>query len=487
MGITGYYDWLTTNYTNIFKRVRRIQKYDHILIDLNFILHNSMRGSRTEKHFILRVCKTLDYLLSKFIGLRSIYIAIDGVAPYSKIAVQRSRRSKVKSEEVSAGVSSIGLTPGTKLMGMVKKHVTNYLRRRSNWSKFRRIRTFISGADEAGEGEVKLFKYINQVIKRFPNDNFLVVGNDADLVVLAMAQATPNIDLLIKRDNIHTLLSVKTLINKHTDKMSRLKSKDGRCSPVDSNRVRNDFAVLSMLMENDYLHKPYYITPEQTWESYFRTIMTRCDYLTTDQQLFNKDFLVDMMLDLSTEMAPQYRSMNFARYAQLDVKNYLEGFLWCLEMYRTGVCPMTDYLCTGGTPSPYQIFYYLMMDQQAKLPTIPRSSTSPIDHRVFTLVVLPRKAIRFIPSNLHQYVNGNLAPLYTDEECEECNRLRGDLSTHHKLLRALQLEDEDTTQVRTQISATSKEFYAHKKANHAKRLTVPEIIDLVQKTVPLDG
>jgi hypothetical protein len=53
---------------------------------------------------------------------------------------------------------------------------------------FRDVRFFVSGADVAGEGELKIVKYIRAVRDANPDpentDSYLIVGSDADLVLL---------------------------------------------------------------------------------------------------------------------------------------------------------------------------------------------------------------------------------------------------------------------------------------------------------------
>ena len=107
MGIKSYYEWLHKNYEYAIKQAIKIQKYDHILIDTNFVLHNAMYNSKTEKDFIVRVYQALDFIFSRFIALHSVYIAIDGPAPYSKIALQRKRRSKIMSDQLERDTISL--------------------------------------------------------------------------------------------------------------------------------------------------------------------------------------------------------------------------------------------------------------------------------------------------------------------------------------------------------------------------------------------
>ena len=484
MGIKSYYEWLHKNYEYAIKQAIKIQKYDHILIDTNFVLHNAMYNSKTEKDFIVRVYQALDFIFSRFIALHSVYIAIDGPAPYSKIALQRKRRSKIMSDQLERDtISHLCLTSGTALMENLTKHLIHYFQSRRHWFSYRKLRFFISPASESGEGEIKIFSQIKKINEQYPEDNFLVVGNDADLVVLAMAcQPVTNLDILIRKDKENKLISLDSLINQHRIRVAHLLYDHHNAIP-EIDKIRDDFAVVSMMMGNDYLTKIYYIKAFSLWESYFRTKTCREDYLM-DGIKFNKDFLADMMLDLSLSMAPKYRQMKFYKhnkYSNKAVKNYLEGFLWCLQMYRTGQCPMIDYLFEDIIPRPYEVFYYLTLGKKED-PVVPRSEILPVPYYAYTLLVLPRKAKKFIPDKYHSLMDNELDILYRDEECQECLKHRSQLSDLHKKMIILRKNNEDTTEVRQQIGEVSKGLHAHKK-DHEKPVSISEMVKMITNSV----
>lgn len=484
MGIQGYYEWIQENYPYASKTPKKIQKYDHVLIDLNFILHNAMHNSKSEKGFIIRICKSLDFLFSKFIALHTIYLAIDGAAPYAKIALQRKRRSSIKNSELESEISSLCLTPGTNFMNNLTHHLVQYFKSRDHWSAYRKVRYFISPASDSGEGEIKIFRHINSIAQQHPSDSFLVVGNDADLVVLAMACiSVTNIDILIRRDKQHQLFSLEKLLNIHRKKVVSLLYGHSDNIPTDE-QLRNDFSVLSMMMGNDYLSRLYYIKVENIWESYFLTKSVHEEYLIktiNGQVQFNTEFLSDMMMNLSLTMGKQYHKMNFYKYSNQNVKSYLEGFLWCLQMYRTGNCSMIDYLYENPPPSPYEVFYYLNLGAKLEL-AIPTSTTQPVPYYAYGLLVLPRKAKKYIPEKYHQHLNKELDVLYRDEECQDCITYKTNLGTLHREMIKLRICEEDTEDVRSRIGAVSKQLHAHKK-EHDMPISISNMVKLILDTI----
>lgn len=475
MGIQGYNEWLKTNHPKCFRRIGRVHKYNHCMLDLNFVLHNAIHKSTSMKGFMTRVCRSLDFILSRIIATHSVYVAIDGPPPYSKIALQRKRRAMVTPEKLKGNISSLCLTPGTDLMNELDEHLVKYFHNRSQWFRYRRTRFKISPSSETGEGEVKIFGEIRRIIAKHPRDRFLVVGNDADLVVLAMAcQPTLNVDILIRTDKYHQIISTADLLKSYHASLTR----SMMVSPSMS-ELRNDFVVLSIMMGNDYLPRMHYIKVENIQQAYLRTKSFRPDFLINNGT-FNSDFLQEMMLDLATTMAKQYQTLNIHKYSDEIVENYLEGLLWCLDMYRKGECGKVDYLLHNRPPNPYEVFYYLIR-KNGVIPDVPTSETTPVPSEVYCLLVTPKKARRFLPERYQESIDTTLAPLYLEEECKECIEFSRELRVQHKLLRQLQLEDEDSTDVRREIGDISRRRFSHKKQVHDSPISVEEMVALVKR------
>ena len=79
--------------------------------------------------------------------------------------------------------------------------IANRLKQR----RFQHISVVLSGASVPGEGELKIFRHALSGKRAFilPGDSHLVVGGDADLVLLAMAAINLEVWLLSPHLNPH--------------------------------------------------------------------------------------------------------------------------------------------------------------------------------------------------------------------------------------------------------------------------------------------
>jgi hypothetical protein len=484
MGIQGYYEWIKTNYPSCVAPMNKIKFYDHVMIDLNHILHNVIYNVNNEKQFIAKIYKALDHILSRCVPLKSIYLGIDGPPPYAKISLQRKRRSGGGETYTDKIISSLCLTPGTILMSGLKDHLDKYFIDRKSWYKFRKITVHISPSCESGEGEIKIFHHIQQNISQMYKDSFLIIGNDADLVVLGMAsQPIYNLNILIKTKFQYELVSVSNLLLCVNQQINPwLKVIDPYF--LRDSILRRDFAVVSMMMGNDYLIKLSYVKIGNLWNSYFETKKNRKygDCLINNDNLFNISFLINWMKLLTTTLAIQFQKFNPEHYKKTNVKEYLEGFLWCLNMYQTGACPKVDYLYELSAPSPPEIIYYFeQKDKDNICPLIPKSNIKTVAHDIYPLLVMPKKAYHLIDPKYHQIMTQEIDELHEREMCDKCTEIRGKLSKMSKILYSQQKENEDTEDTKKILATISKEMTSHEKLH--KNLTILEIVNIVTKAV----
>ena len=150
---------------------------------------------------------------------RLLYLAIDGVAPRAKMNQQRSRRFRAAQEArekqdrkdelrreliekgdecpdeednfTSSNFDSNCITPGTPFMDLVAKSLRYYINDRINSEPaWQQINVILSDASVPGEGEHKIVDYIRK--QRLepnydPNQQNVIYGLDADLIMLSMA------------------------------------------------------------------------------------------------------------------------------------------------------------------------------------------------------------------------------------------------------------------------------------------------------------
>ena len=189
--------------TGLTKRVRE-KAPDLLALDLNCAIYHCVRLQQQQTPYtVVRrleferavVERTIAYIkqLDKHVGARSVYVAVDGVAPMAKLKQQRMRRFKsAQTAEEEARIKATvlrtaatataverwdtnAITPGTEFMEQLTEALYAFQAKHAE-------RVVVSPADEPGEGEQKLMAHVRlHSIK-----DTVVYGLDADLIVLAL-------------------------------------------------------------------------------------------------------------------------------------------------------------------------------------------------------------------------------------------------------------------------------------------------------------
>jgi 5'-3' exonuclease len=480
MGILNFNKWLKETYPKSFLPQYNKRIFDYIYIDVNHVLHHALNSSRTEAQFVKNLFYRLDMIFNNYIAKKKIVLGVDGTAPYSKVITQRKRRLQSVNKIKINNLNSLHLTPGTKFMSKLSDCIYRYVNKLKKNYKFINVDVDISLSDEPDEGELKIFR---KLIEYGKNNYYshLVIGNDADLVVMALA-ANPikNIYLLINYSGEQKLISINKLMNIHSKKYIN-KGLDN---------IRDDFAMISLLMGNDYLPKLMYIKFSTIWKAYQLTKIKNMNNLIVNGN-FNIKFLQELMLHIISLIPHQFKSFSLEKYNDKDIKNYLEGLLWCFNMYQTGYCPMYDYLyIANNSPHPIHILYYTVFNNNLSI-EIPKSDTKPLSNDIYTLLLMPKKARKMIPEKYQKFIDNELKYMYTLEDCDECQNHKNDLSKFHKELRSIRLDNlnekitdndsDPTINVRKQIGKVSSSLHKHKK-NHIHDFTINDIARVVEFT-----
>lgn len=468
MGIINFNKWLLERYPGCFLRPYHKRSYDYIYLDVNHLLHNAINGAKSEAHFIKNLNYRLDMIFNNYVATRKIVLAVDGTAPYSKVVTQRKRRLQtVKNINVNK-INSLHLTPGTGLMNRLKTHLNNYIEKLSKSYKYLKVIFDVSLSDEPDEGELKIFKKLIEHGRKYRNSSHLIVGNDADLVVLALsAKPVANINLLIKYGDQRRMVSINKLLQIHSKQLSL----DLSVATLKESSIRDDFATISIMMGNDYLPKLLFVKFESLWKAY-TTTRNILNKNLIENNTFNNDFLRRFMFNSVNLIPNQFRKLHLQKYSEKNILNYLEGLIWCLNMYQTGKCPMYDYLYKGDqAPSPIDILYFMEFNSNIEV-KIPESSTQPLNLESYTILLMPKKARKMVPEKFQKFLDNELRYIYNAEECVDCNKLKGSLSQLHKALRVEQMkvknnqiQDDTTLPIRKEIGNVSVQMNHHKK-NH---------------------
>jgi len=261
MGIPSYFSHIIRSYTHIIRKQSQCSKLHLLLMDCNSIIYDAYRTiemepcdtSQIESRIIEATIQKIQEYILLIMPEKMAYITFDGVAPLAKMQQQRSRRYKSQLERnPNALWNTTAITPGTPFMKKLSNDVKTYFSKKALPCK-----VLISCADEKGEGEHKLFKYIRDTDCK--NDNVAVYGLDADLIMLSLLHASQTNDIYVFREapNFKSVLS-------HDYKPNELLFMDicELCSCIlrDSGSSRmmiEEYIFMCFLLGNDFLpHSP---------------------------------------------------------------------------------------------------------------------------------------------------------------------------------------------------------------------------------------
>lgn len=478
MGICNYKDFLRLYFNDAFMDLdlKKVRKYHHIYIDLNHFLHNAMYGVSSKKAFFVKLFKNLRFILSRVVPSKSITVGIDGPSPFAKIILQRKRRME-STIDPNGEITSLHLTPGTGLMKEINKEVKTFF---DSWiQKFKLYKVSLNfyGADTPDEGEIKIFKKLKENGKKDLSHSHLVIGNDADLIVIGMASyPVKKIDILIKSPQVKfQILSMFRLININ-HKILKVKA-----HPKD---IRNDFVVLSILMGNDYLKKLNFLDPMKMVKAYYTYRPKQKEGITKFGN-FNNKFFSEFMLHCNHLLAPQYR-----KYAKLDnlnsgmIKEYLSTIRWCWNLYDTGVCPMYNFSYTSNkTPSPLEVHLFFKLNPNKMIP-IPRSNFKPISEEAYPLLVFNPRVKELIQDKHLKLFDNELKYLKID--FNELYKFRGKCTEVSKKIKDYKIKNDTKStskELRDEINKAKKDLsdYKDKHIHNFCNDDIEKIISLVEK------
>ena len=194
MGIPYYVASLIRTHKHLQKKCGNAPlDVDVLGIDFNCFIHAYLRAENPVGSIVV----ALNDLLTKTVRAKKVYIAFDGLVPYAKMVQQRYRRMRRADSE---GFDKHQISPGTPFM---KKLATTL--------KFIYPELEVSDTSEAGEGEHKIFTWL-QRIPETDRKSICIYGLDADLVVIALAQShLGNIQVLRETETGFATLSIQAL------------------------------------------------------------------------------------------------------------------------------------------------------------------------------------------------------------------------------------------------------------------------------------
>jgi 5'-3' exonuclease len=266
MGIPSYFKKITNEHPNIIKT--KIPRCDRLFFDFNGIIHTSCAKLRScidketsQYDFEMQLLKNISKYTLEIINMvkpnKLVYICIDGVAPLSKIKQQRNRRylSVFINKEVPDDKyvwDTNAISPGTPFMNKLNLYLKQVF---SNEQL--KCETIISDSSEKGEGEHKIYDYINE---KKADYNDIVYGLDADLIMLSLISKNKNIHLL--RENIHFNLKYNRNQNRKEQSFLVLDINSFRNSILNyyNNKIDiHSYVCMCFLLGNDFIPPLSYI------------------------------------------------------------------------------------------------------------------------------------------------------------------------------------------------------------------------------------
>ena len=277
MGIPNYFSYIIKNYSNIIRNLEQLSKDDEkfhsLYMDCNSIIYDALRKLDAniakdvlETTLIRAVVDKIGEYIKLISPTDTVFIAFDGVAPFAKMNQQRTRRCRggiqnVINEAVQSNVkqcdwSTSNITPGTPFMKALSVKVRKAFKNLEPHFNVRQI--IVSGSDECGEGEHKLFKHI-RTRELTGDENIAVYGLDSDLIMLSVFHCKLVNKLYVFRE---TPEFGKQLIPSDSQKSEHLFMDIHRfsnailsemnCEHTDTHRLY-DYIFLCFFLGNDFL------------------------------------------------------------------------------------------------------------------------------------------------------------------------------------------------------------------------------------------
>jgi 5'-3' exonuclease len=195
MGIPSYFSYIIKNHMKILQRFGKTPMNVHNLyLDCNSVIYDSIRElqkantlntniSSNYKPISALVCKKIQEYIDTVRPSNTVYIAFDGVAPLAKMNQQKTRRYRSvfmeKHQIVSkAAFNSCLITPGTEFMEFLSEYTATHFAKKTH--------VIVSAANKPGEGEHKLFQHIRDNKESHKDQNTVIYGLDADLLMLSI-------------------------------------------------------------------------------------------------------------------------------------------------------------------------------------------------------------------------------------------------------------------------------------------------------------
>ena len=255
MGVPYYYTHLIKQHNQILKEFVILSKNVYLFIDANSLIYDNCIDALDEDAIIDGVIKKIKYLISEC-NSKYTYIAFDGLPPFAKIEQQRTRRYKSAITKRILGNTNTNtitknnnkwdtcaITPGTVFMAKVNEKIKKAFSAKTKY--------YVSGSDDHGEGEHKIFEYIRTNKEKLATKDVILYGLDADLIMLSLHHLKYLSNIHLYRETPDFIRSIN--IDMDPDKKYLMDIYELSLIIESNNIAVDDYLILAFFMGNDFL------------------------------------------------------------------------------------------------------------------------------------------------------------------------------------------------------------------------------------------
>jgi 5'-3' exonuclease len=249
MGIPSYFSHIMKTY-KICKT--KNTTFDYLFLDCNSVIYEVIRrltptDLENRENIYQSICEDLDEIQRKWLAREKVMICFDGIAPFAKMKQQRERRfrSKIMKSSLSS-FDTCAITPETTFMNHLSHYISRYFQQKTH--------VIVSGSNENGEGEHKIFHYIRGHMDEMKESSICIHGLDADLIILSLQHQHLCKSITLVRGSSgggDTKLDIDILSDCIFNELSFHRDKHYK------SRIVHDYVLLSFFLGNDFLpHSP---------------------------------------------------------------------------------------------------------------------------------------------------------------------------------------------------------------------------------------
>ena len=226
MGIPSYFSYIVKNHSSIIKKYKPgVIRINNLYLDCNSIIYDivnitdftKIADTDTINIIISAVFAKIEEYIRIIKPDGNVFIAFDGVAPVAKLNQQRERRYKsLYQNQISKSIfkdskpdpwNTTAITPGTEFMNKLNQRLKTFF---LSPEKYGLQKIILSGSDEYGEGEHKIFDYMRKNHEYHKDSVTAIYGLDADLIMLSINHLHISSHIYLFRETPHFIQSINS-------------------------------------------------------------------------------------------------------------------------------------------------------------------------------------------------------------------------------------------------------------------------------------